>query len=335
MCLFPLKQDVQCLLIGGEWAQKSQQIKCIRIQVDCRIHSKVSEPIAARFGRPLIVECLFNHQAQLHQHQSKIKLSHINPFAIVSPKRRDPFLQRQFPVYCQIHLLGGFWGSTHIKFMQRNYFSSTWVNCCFDFICQLPVDCWPDSVSWGSTWSADHTLFSFWGRSKSKSIICFWQIHHILTDNYPRSMADCWDHQSRHQERAGIKGSVDHFTHASQQELQVYCCISLFQNIPSLQQRYCNILCRRSREHEQWKWYWRRWSHHFTEVKLTIVALVGISHINSSRIGRIGLIGHIGCNSFIWPNQPHQLIGLVKSLAYWPHWHHPWLHRCHQPRWPH
>ena len=31
----------------------SQQIKCI--QVDCWIHSKVPEPIAARFGQPLIV----------------------------------------------------------------------------------------------------------------------------------------------------------------------------------------------------------------------------------------------------------------------------------------
>jgi hypothetical protein len=40
----------------------SNQMKCIHIQVDCRIHSKVSEPIAARFGPPLIVECLFNCQ---------------------------------------------------------------------------------------------------------------------------------------------------------------------------------------------------------------------------------------------------------------------------------
>jgi hypothetical protein len=55
-----------------------KQIKSIRIQVDCWIHSKVPEPNAARFGRPLIVECLFNCQARLHQHQSKIKLSHIN-----------------------------------------------------------------------------------------------------------------------------------------------------------------------------------------------------------------------------------------------------------------
>ena len=38
----------------------SQQIKQICIQVDCRIHSKVPEPIAASFSRPLIVKCLFN-----------------------------------------------------------------------------------------------------------------------------------------------------------------------------------------------------------------------------------------------------------------------------------
>ena len=82
-------------------------------------------------------------------------------------------------------------------------------------------------------WSADHSLFSFWGRSKS--IIFFWQIHHVLTENYPRSTA-------RHQERAGIKSSVNHFILAAQQELVVYCCISLFQNIPSLQQRLHNIL---------------------------------------------------------------------------------------------
>mgnify|MGYP001149359114 CR=1 FL=1 len=75
----------------------SQQIKCIRIQVDCRIHSKIPEPNAARFGQPLIVECLFNCQARLHQHQSKIKLSHINRSANVSTKSQDPFLRRQFP----------------------------------------------------------------------------------------------------------------------------------------------------------------------------------------------------------------------------------------------
>ena len=110
----------------------SQQIKCIRIQVDCRIHSKIPEPNAARFGQPLIVECLFNCQARLHQHQSKIKLSHINRSANVSTKSQDPFLRRQFPervklrfpigcacqvtiwsstsrqVYCWV----SFWGST-------------------------------------------------------------------------------------------------------------------------------------------------------------------------------------------------------------------------------
>ena len=206
--------------------------------------------------------------------------------------------------------------------MQRNYFPSTWDNLCFDFVRQLPVDCRPifDSESWGSTWSADHTLFSFWGRSKSKSIICFWQIHHILTEKYPRSTADCWVHQSRHQERTGIKGSVDHFTHAAQQELQVYCRISLFQNIPSLQQRFCNILWGRSREHEQWKWYWRQWSRRSAEVKLTIVALVVISHINPSGIGRIGLIG---LHWHQWPRRPDQ--------HHQPHWR--WRPQPQQPCW--
>ncbi len=37
------------------------------------------------------------------------------------------------------------------------------------------------------------------------------------------------------------------------QSIQVYCCISLFQNIPSLQQRFCNILWGRSRERKQLK----------------------------------------------------------------------------------
>jgi hypothetical protein len=85
-----------CLPFGST-CQMPQQIKCIRIQVDCRIHSKVPEPNAARFGRPLIVECLFNCQARLHQHQSKIKLSYINRSANVSTKSQDPFLRRQFP----------------------------------------------------------------------------------------------------------------------------------------------------------------------------------------------------------------------------------------------
>jgi hypothetical protein len=71
----------------GSACQMSQQIKCIRIQVDCRIHSKVvPEPIAPRFGRPLIVEYLFNFQARRHQHQSKIKLSHVDRSANVSTK---------------------------------------------------------------------------------------------------------------------------------------------------------------------------------------------------------------------------------------------------------
>jgi hypothetical protein len=77
----------------GSTCQMSPQIKCICIQVDCRIHSKViPEPIASRFGRPLIVEYLFNFKAQLHQHQSKIKLSHVNRSANVSTKSHDPFL---------------------------------------------------------------------------------------------------------------------------------------------------------------------------------------------------------------------------------------------------
>ena len=76
----------------GSMCQMSQQIKCIYIQVaDCRIHTTVPEPIAARFGRPLIVECLFNCQAWLHQHQSKSKLSHVNWYTNVSTKCHDPF----------------------------------------------------------------------------------------------------------------------------------------------------------------------------------------------------------------------------------------------------
>jgi hypothetical protein len=122
----------------------------------------------------------------LHQQrQRNSKLSQVKWNANVSTKSHGPFLQRQFPVYCQINLLVRFWGSAHSNFMQRNYFPSTWVYCCFNFVRQLPVDCRPifDSESWGSKWSADYTLFSFWGRSKSKSFICFWQIYHALTEN--------------------------------------------------------------------------------------------------------------------------------------------------------
>jgi len=46
----------------------------------------VPEPIAPRFGRPLIVEYLFNFQAGLHQHQSKIKLSHVDQSANILTK---------------------------------------------------------------------------------------------------------------------------------------------------------------------------------------------------------------------------------------------------------
>ena len=98
-----------------------------------------------------------------------------------------PTSQRSTLLYfnsdCRIHLLVRFWGCAHSNFMQQNYFPSTWVNCCFNFVCQLPVDCWTIfySESWGSTWSANHTLFSLLGRSKS--IICFWQIHLVLTED--------------------------------------------------------------------------------------------------------------------------------------------------------
>ncbi len=167
--------------------------------------------------------------------------------------------------------------------------------------CWLPVDFWPifDSKSWGSMCSANHTLLSFWGRSKS--IICFWQIHHILTDNYSRSTDDCWVYQSRHQ-RAG-KGSVDHFPHAAQQEVWVYCCIPLFQNIPSLQQRFCNILWGRLGEHEQWEQFQRQWSCRAAEVELTIIGLAGV-----------GLVGIC-------------LVGVGPYLPRWPH-------GPYQPRWP-
>ncbi len=57
-----IAQDKLRLPVGSA-CQMSQQIKCIHIQVDCCIHAKVPEPIAARFGQPLIVECLFNRQA--------------------------------------------------------------------------------------------------------------------------------------------------------------------------------------------------------------------------------------------------------------------------------
>jgi hypothetical protein len=40
----------------------------------------------------------------------------------------------------------------------------------------------------------------------------------------------------------GARDSVDHFFHAAQQEDQVNCCIPFFQNIPSLQQRFRNLL---------------------------------------------------------------------------------------------
>jgi len=55
----------------GSACQTSQQIKWICIQADCRIHATVPEPIAARFGWPLIVECLINCQAWLHQNQEQ------------------------------------------------------------------------------------------------------------------------------------------------------------------------------------------------------------------------------------------------------------------------
>ncbi len=125
----------------GSACQVSQQIKCIHIQVDCQIHTTLPEPIATRFGRLLIVECLFNcRPAQLkfgrfpmwifHQCQCESKLNHVNPYVNVSTKSHDPFWQRPFPVYCQIHLLVRFWGST----CSANHFLR-WifqVNCCVE-----------------------------------------------------------------------------------------------------------------------------------------------------------------------------------------------------------
>ncbi len=102
------KQTIQNLT---SW--KNQKQNATHIQIDFWIQTTVPEPIAARFGRPLIFKYLFNCQAWLHQHQSKSKLSQVNWYANVSSKGHDPFKQRQFPVCCQTHLLVGFWGSTH------------------------------------------------------------------------------------------------------------------------------------------------------------------------------------------------------------------------------
>ncbi len=136
-----IKEDNLRLPFGSA-CQMSQQIKCIRIQVDCRIHSKVPEPNAARFSWPLIVECHFNCQARLHQHQSKCKPANYEtrscaPFQRRSSLGADCWLQRSksFPVDCRPifeSILGG--SSIHSKhFMQQ---AST-VDCWIHLHCQI------------------------------------------------------------------------------------------------------------------------------------------------------------------------------------------------------
>ncbi len=72
-----ITQDRLCLPDGSTY-QMFQQIKCIHIQVDCRIHTTLPEPFATRFGWLLIVECHFYCQAWLSfkdlQHQSSTSI---------------------------------------------------------------------------------------------------------------------------------------------------------------------------------------------------------------------------------------------------------------------
>ncbi len=105
---YPLMDIYNWWLSIGSTCQMPQQIKCIRIQVDCWIHSKVPEPIAASFGQPLIVECLFNFQARLHQNQSKCDPANYEtrscaPFQRRSSLQADCWLQRSksFQVDCR------------------------------------------------------------------------------------------------------------------------------------------------------------------------------------------------------------------------------------------
>ena len=134
---YPLMDIYNWWLSIGSTCQMPQQIKCICIQVDCWIHSKVPEPIAASLGRPLIFECLFNCQARLHQNQSKYEPANYKrrsyaPFQRRSSLQADCWLQRSksFQVDCRPifkSILGGNW--IHSKrFMQQASTVDYWIH---------------------------------------------------------------------------------------------------------------------------------------------------------------------------------------------------------------
>jgi len=118
----PLEHWHMSINISTELNPSFSRLMCVGnqfpINFDCWFVS-----VEARIGLLLIIDCIFNCQpwlkfwrnpmSILHQHQCKSKLSQVNSFANISTKHHDPFKQRQFPVYCQIHHLVGFWGSTH------------------------------------------------------------------------------------------------------------------------------------------------------------------------------------------------------------------------------
>ncbi len=263
----------------GSACQVSQQIKCIHIQVDCWIHTTSPEPIATRFGWFLIVECLFDcRQARLkfgrflmsifHQCQHKSKLNHVNPYANISTKSHYPFWWRQFPVYCQIHLLVGFWESTcSANHLLRWIFQA---NCCIKSCGSI---LWRkiDWLNWKQTSSSNCILL------QPLRVDC-------LIDSYLK-----WSHQPNLQRNT----ETNHFCGYIQKG----------QNTSLAN----NILWGRLGECEQWELFQRIWRADFeltiiSQVGIGLVGFIGLAGVGLFVICFVGIGPHLPR----WLHGPYQ-----------------------------
>ncbi len=169
-----LKRDKQRLWNIGTWASISRQNSthlsvnwCISYQFpidfDCWFVS-----VEAKIGQLLIVKWLLHCQAWLkfwrfpmsilHQRQRKSKLSQVNWYANTSTKHHDLFKQQQFPVFCQIHLLVGFWGS---MICSSDYCLCQ--SCVNLFLRQIQVNC--QVIFW---------CIAFWGSLNCSNNFIYW-----------------------------------------------------------------------------------------------------------------------------------------------------------------
>ncbi len=119
--IFPKTQDLerssqllQLTVPNAIWQQILAYVQQVRIQTRClgwlsdmlspSYYYNSTRPIAAHFGQPLIVKCLFHCQAWLHQHQSKSKLTHVNWYVMSQQSAMIHFNDDSFQLIVDLFL---------------------------------------------------------------------------------------------------------------------------------------------------------------------------------------------------------------------------------------